>query len=153
MSREGFDAVCRHLKPQLLINGYGPTEAVVTPMLWKVDGAASFNPTDFGGTSRAPLNRPRWRGFLELHARPWPDWDFMLRALVAGSSKASAAAIGGRTITLAGYERIDWRAAWTALEGFEVFLEIENLTNRTHRESVGFESPGIAPRVGIALYR
>jgi non-ribosomal peptide synthetase component F len=43
MSREGFDAVRRHLKPELLINGYGPTEAVVTPMLWKVDGAASFS--------------------------------------------------------------------------------------------------------------
>ncbi len=42
MPREGFDAVRRHLRPRLLINGYGPTEAVVTPMLWKVDALASF---------------------------------------------------------------------------------------------------------------
>jgi amino acid adenylation domain-containing protein/non-ribosomal peptide synthase protein (TIGR01720 family) len=52
MSREGFDAVRRHLKPELLINGYGPTEAVVTPMLWKVDGAASFS------EGYAPIGRP-----------------------------------------------------------------------------------------------
>ena len=52
MPREGFDAVRRHLKPELLINGYGPTEAVVTPMLWKVDGAASFE------EGYAPIGRP-----------------------------------------------------------------------------------------------
>ena len=116
-------------------------------------GALSFNPTDFGGTSRAPLNRPRWRGFAELHARPFAKWDFLLRVLGVGSSKASAAAISGRTITLAGYERIDARAAWTPLPGFDVFFEVENLTNRDHREAVGFESPGIAPRVGVVLSR
>jgi len=116
-------------------------------------GAVSFNPTDFGGTSRAPQNRPRWRGFAELHARPFARWDFLLRVLAVGSSKASAAAIYGRTITLAGYERVDARATWTPIPGLDVFLEIENLTNRTHRDAVGFESPGIAPRAGVALYR
>ena len=52
MSREGFDAVRQHLKPRLLINGYGPTEAVVTPMLWKVDADAVFE------EGYAPIGRP-----------------------------------------------------------------------------------------------
>ena len=52
MPREGFDAVRRHLKPRLLINGYGPTEAVVTPMLWKTDANAAF------GEGYAPIGRP-----------------------------------------------------------------------------------------------
>ncbi|SCX59800.1 non-ribosomal peptide synthetase [Variovorax sp. EL159] len=52
MSRESFDAVRKHLKPQILINGYGPTEAVVTPMLWKVDAAASFS------EGYAPIGQP-----------------------------------------------------------------------------------------------
>lgn len=116
-------------------------------------GAASFNPTDFGGTSRPPLGRPRWRGFLELHARPFPAWDVQLRALAVGSSKASAAAIDGRVVTLAGYERIDLRITHTPWPGLDVFFEIENLSDRTAREAVGFESPGIAPRIGLALYR
>ncbi len=52
MPREGFDAVRRHLKPRLLINGYGPTEAVVTPMLWKTDAEAAF------AEAYAPIGRP-----------------------------------------------------------------------------------------------
>ncbi|MNF24246.1 Linear gramicidin synthase subunit D [compost metagenome] len=32
-----FELVKRALKPQYLTNGYGPTETVVTPLLWKVD--------------------------------------------------------------------------------------------------------------------
>ena len=33
-----FEGVKRVLQPQWLVNGYGPTETVVTPMLWKVPG-------------------------------------------------------------------------------------------------------------------
>ncbi|WP_315718978.1 MULTISPECIES: non-ribosomal peptide synthase/polyketide synthase [unclassified Bradyrhizobium] len=40
MPKAGFDKVKRMLKPQILINGYGPTETVVTPLVWKVDGNA-----------------------------------------------------------------------------------------------------------------
>lgn len=116
-------------------------------------GAVSFNPTDFGGTSQVPLNRPRWRGFAEIRAHPLTDWELGLRVLAVGSSKASAAAIDGRAITLAGYERVDLRVGWTPRPGFDLFFEIENLTDRDHREAVGFESPGIAPRVGLVLSR
>lgn len=121
--------------------------------VFELVAAASFNPTDFGGTSRPPLNRPRWRGFAELHARPFADWDFLVRVLAVGPSKASAAAIGGRIVTLAGYERIDLRATWSPLAELDVYFEIENATNRTRREAVGFESPGIAPRIGLTLHR
>ncbi|MGJ5068406.1 non-ribosomal peptide synthase/polyketide synthase [Bradyrhizobium oligotrophicum] len=38
MPKAGFDKVRRALKPRILINGYGPTETVVTPLVWKVDG-------------------------------------------------------------------------------------------------------------------
>jgi amino acid adenylation domain-containing protein/non-ribosomal peptide synthase protein (TIGR01720 family) len=40
MPKAGFEKVKRTLKPQILINGYGPTETVVTPLVWKVDGNA-----------------------------------------------------------------------------------------------------------------
>ena len=43
MPRAGFDKVKQALKPQILINGYGPTETVVTPLVWKVDGGAECN--------------------------------------------------------------------------------------------------------------
>ncbi|MDA8457079.1 amino acid adenylation domain-containing protein [Acidovorax sp. GBBC 3334] len=69
MSRDGFDAVRRHLRPRLLINGYGPTEAVVTPMLWKVDSLASFS------EAYAPIGRPmpgRKAYVLDAHLQPVP---------------------------------------------------------------------------------
>ena len=74
-----------------------------------------------------------------------------MRVLAVGSSKASAAGIGGRVVTLNGYERVDVRVGWTPREWLSVFFEIENLTNATPREAVGFEAPGIAPRVGMTL--
>lgn len=36
MAEANFELVKRVLKPQYLTNGYGPTETVVTPLLWKV---------------------------------------------------------------------------------------------------------------------
>ena len=35
MPRHGLEWIRRNLSPELLINGYGPTEAVVTPVVWK----------------------------------------------------------------------------------------------------------------------
>jgi amino acid adenylation domain-containing protein len=52
MPQEGFKSVARHLQPQVLINGYGPTEAVVTPMLWKGPRDAVFS------AAYVPIGRP-----------------------------------------------------------------------------------------------
>uniref|UniRef100_UPI003F64EA04 amino acid adenylation domain-containing protein n=1 Tax=Pseudomonas alabamensis TaxID=3064349 RepID=UPI003F64EA04 len=37
VAEANFELVKRALRPQYLTNGYGPTETVVTPLLWKVD--------------------------------------------------------------------------------------------------------------------
>ncbi|WP_353328748.1 amino acid adenylation domain-containing protein, partial [Chitiniphilus shinanonensis] len=52
MPRDGYDAVRAHLRPQRLINGYGPTEAVVTPVLFKADAADAI------ASAYAPIGRP-----------------------------------------------------------------------------------------------
>jgi len=46
-----FDLITAVLKPRFLTNGYGPTETVVTPMLWKVDAQARC------GAAYAPIGR------------------------------------------------------------------------------------------------
>ncbi|SHN31632.1 non-ribosomal peptide synthetase [Rhizobacter sp. OV335] len=53
MPRAGLQAVREHLRPRLLINGYGPTEAVVTPVLWKARGDAAAIDTPY-----VPIGRP-----------------------------------------------------------------------------------------------
>lgn len=114
-------------------------------------GAVTYNPTDFEGTSLSPENRSRWRGFGELVVTPVDHLEMSLRVLAVGSLKASSFATGSRVTTLAGYERVDLRVAYLPEDWLEVFVEIENITDRTHREAVGFESPGIAPRAGVTL--
>ncbi len=52
MPRAGLERVFRALRPQRAINGYGPTETVVTPLVWKGDGSAlPDSPT-------VPIGRP-----------------------------------------------------------------------------------------------
>lgn len=114
-------------------------------------GGLTYNHTDFENNSADPLNRPRWRGFGAIVVEPTDSLEFTLRVLAVGSSKASSFQTNGRVDTLAGYERVDVRAAWTAREWLDLFVEIENLTNETPREAVGFESPGIFPRAGMTL--
>ncbi len=114
-------------------------------------GGLTFNATDFEGTSADPLNRPRWRGFGSVVVAPIESLEVTLRALVVGPSKASSFHTGGRVDTLSGYERVDLRVAWMACDGIDLFVEIENLSNTTPREAVGFESPGITPRAGVTF--
>ncbi|MBB3120918.1 non-ribosomal peptide synthetase [Pseudoduganella violacea] len=52
MPKAGFEQVRRHLRPQRLINGYGPTETVVTPLIWQARGGDSF------ACAYAPIGRP-----------------------------------------------------------------------------------------------
>lgn len=42
MARATFERIGRALRPRILINGYGPTEAVISPMVWKVAPTARF---------------------------------------------------------------------------------------------------------------
>ncbi|UMY16831.1 amino acid adenylation domain-containing protein [Methylobacterium organophilum] len=42
MSQAVFAKVGRALKPRLLINGYGPTECVISPLIWKVAPGTAF---------------------------------------------------------------------------------------------------------------
>ncbi len=114
-------------------------------------GGLTWNTTDFRGISDEPLNRPRWRGFATIALEPTPRLELAIRTLLVGPSKASSYQTGDRVLTLAGYERVDVRVGWMAMDGVELFVEIENLTDATPREAVGFESPGIAPRAGVIL--
>lgn len=43
MSRTTFERIGRALRPRILINGYGPTETVISPLIWKVSPGAAFD--------------------------------------------------------------------------------------------------------------
>ncbi|MER2513276.1 MAG: non-ribosomal peptide synthase/polyketide synthase [Nitrosomonas ureae] len=52
MPKTSYDLIRRTLRPRTLINGYGPTETVVTPLIWKTQASSSFN------CAYAPIGRP-----------------------------------------------------------------------------------------------
>ncbi|MCE7914529.1 MAG: amino acid adenylation domain-containing protein, partial [Nitrosomonas sp. PRO4] len=69
MPKASYDLVCRTLRPRLLINGYGPTETVVTPLIWKTDAGSSFD------CAYAPIGRPvgdRTVYVLDVDMQPVP---------------------------------------------------------------------------------
>ncbi|MCA9505670.1 MAG: TonB-dependent receptor [Spirochaetaceae bacterium] len=117
-----------------------------------VRGGLTWNPTDLRGSPATPPNRSTWRGYAGLAWTPHPLVELDLRALAVGPSKTTSFQTGAAEKTLAGYLRLDLRTTWRVRTGIDLFLEIENLTNRTYREAIGFEAPGIAPRAGAALH-
>ncbi|WP_256376925.1 non-ribosomal peptide synthetase [Nitrosospira multiformis] len=52
MPKASYDLVRKTLRPRILINGYGPTETVVTPLIWKTEASNSFD------CAYAPIGRP-----------------------------------------------------------------------------------------------
>ncbi|MFS8048029.1 amino acid adenylation domain-containing protein [Rhizobium sp. BR 314] len=45
LSQAVFDIITENLKARLLINGYGPTETIMTPMIWKIPAGTRFEGT------------------------------------------------------------------------------------------------------------
>jgi amino acid adenylation domain-containing protein len=69
MPRASYDRVRHTLRPRFMLNGYGPTETVVTPLLWKVDAGHDI------ATAYAPIGRPvgdRSAWVLDEALRPVP---------------------------------------------------------------------------------
>jgi amino acid adenylation domain-containing protein/non-ribosomal peptide synthase protein (TIGR01720 family) len=70
MPKAPYDAIRRHLRPRALINGYGPTETVVTPLIWKAGGDETFD------GAYAPIGRPvgeRAAYILDDEMQPTPE--------------------------------------------------------------------------------
>jgi len=90
-----FERVKHTLKPQYLVNGYGPTETVVTPLLWKIaaDGHCE--------AMYAPIGRRV--GTRSLHVL-----DMDLNPLPVGM--VGELYIGGRGVAR-GYHRHPWQTA------------------------------------------
>ncbi|MQA18412.1 non-ribosomal peptide synthetase [Rugamonas rivuli] len=69
MPRATFEQLKRALSPECLINGYGPTETVISPLAWKTTASASFD------GAFAPIGRavgPRRAYVLDADLNPVP---------------------------------------------------------------------------------
>ncbi|MEP6605126.1 MAG: amino acid adenylation domain-containing protein, partial [Nitrosospira sp.] len=69
MPKASYDLIRQTLRPRILINGYGPTETVVTPLIWKTEAGNSFD------CAYAPIGRPvgeRTAYVLDVDMQPVP---------------------------------------------------------------------------------
>ncbi|MET0794459.1 MAG: amino acid adenylation domain-containing protein, partial [Polyangiaceae bacterium] len=69
MPKATYDKVRDVLRPRTLINGYGPTETVVTPLIWKSEASQTFD------CAYAPIGRPvgaRTAYVLDIDLQPVP---------------------------------------------------------------------------------
>ncbi|MDQ3187077.1 MAG: AMP-binding protein, partial [Pseudomonadota bacterium] len=67
MPKASYDLIRQTLRPRILINGYGPTETVVTPLIWKTEASNSFD------CAYAPIGRPvgeRTAYVLDVNMQP-----------------------------------------------------------------------------------
>ncbi|WP_409281891.1 AMP-binding protein, partial [Pseudomonas defluvii] len=69
VSRETFDLLRRGLKAPRIINGYGPTETIVTPTLWRADGDVPCE-TPYAPIGRAVGNRTLYVLDADLNLLP-----------------------------------------------------------------------------------
>ena len=146
-----FDGVSLVNRSRLISRGIEAEVSWEATEWLSLRAGGTWNYTDFEGSADAPRSRPRLRGFAELIGRPSDDLTLTLRVLGVSSIKSASLVTGFAQTTLNGYERLDVRAAWTPCDALELFVEVENLTNATPREAIGFESPGIFPRAGLVL--
>ncbi|MFM0393223.1 amino acid adenylation domain-containing protein [Paraburkholderia phytofirmans] len=58
MSQDSFDEIRRVFRSVRLVNGYGPTEAVISPMLWPVDPGMTPALEDGNGFASLPIGWP-----------------------------------------------------------------------------------------------
>ncbi|WP_338744881.1 amino acid adenylation domain-containing protein [Pseudomonas putida] len=117
-----FEQVKRSLRPQWLTNGYGPTETVVTPLLWKVSREQACEAV------YAPIGErvgERTLYVLDQHLNPLPDG-------VAGELY-----IGGEGVARGYYQRPSLTAERFVADPFSQGLRLYRTGDRVRRRADG----------------
>ena len=116
--------------------------------VWRVRGEATYvqiDPKDSG----IPLRqRSKWRGSLELVARPMPEWTLSATFLAVGQT-FDTTVINPPELYLGGYLRLDFNAEWQPNTRLRVNLAVDNVGNHRIEEAYGFLAAGITPRAGF----
>jgi outer membrane cobalamin receptor len=103
-------------------------------------------------TNERLRDRPRWRGGVALDWRPVAEVSLRVEALFVGDVLDASVPTGrGTLVTLDGYQRVDLALRWSPRPWLEVHFAVDNLLDAEYREAVGYPTPGVRPRAGLAL--
>ena len=122
----------------------------ITPVPWfSAYGFLTYLSTDIEGTSDPLRNRPEWSGGMIFTAEPTSLWT--IRTQIRAVGKRFDIQIPTTQDEVAGYVTINLAVTYRPTTSWRLFGVIENLTNATYENFVGFPEPGISPRFGIEL--
>ncbi|MEO8017124.1 MAG: TonB-dependent receptor [Pseudomonadota bacterium] len=114
---------------------------------WALDASVTNAKSRIASTGGELRNRPDWRAGFGAHWSPVTAFDFSATATYVGTSFDSSIATGD--VDLPAYTVIDVSAVWQVSPRFQTYLAIDNLTDQQYEQFVGFETRGIAPRLGV----
>ncbi|MBT5572589.1 MAG: TonB-dependent receptor [Alphaproteobacteria bacterium] len=112
-------------------------------------GHVTFVDTDIRDDQDELRNRPKWRGGADLRWTGIKDVTLSGRALYVGRILDSSIPTGDRA--LSDHTRFDVAAGWRFAPGWELGLAVDNIFDNRYEEAVGFQAPGILPRMSLKV--
>jgi vitamin B12 transporter len=109
----------------------------------------SFVDTDIRDTNEELRNRPKWQAGAYATWYASDDLSLNAKLLYVGSALDSSIPTGDRKLDE--YVRVDVAVNWAVTPGLDVAGAIDNLFDESYEEAVGFEAPGITPRVSVRM--
>lgn len=125
-------------------------ELNVTANPWptaSIQGWFTFLDARIAGTSAPLRNRPKASGGFALRIRPTPA--LTIRSQLQAVGTRFDLQIPTTQTKLPGYYRIDLAATYTLNDTWKIFGAVDNLTNVTYEDFLGFSAPGTWVRVGV----
>ncbi len=113
------------------------------------NGHLTYSDTNIKGTHEKMLNRPKWRGGINVQYQPESRLNLNLNILYVGKIYDSSIPTGD--VVLDNYYRTDIAAVWAPVHHLELGFAIDNLFDVYYEDTIGFQAPGIRPRFSVRL--
>lgn len=112
-----------------------------------VQGWFTYMDARISGTSAPLRNRPKASGGFAIRMKVAPAW--AIRSQLQAVGKRFDLQIPTTQTRLPGYYRIDLATTYALHDGWNIFGAVDNLTNVTYEDFLGFSAPGTWVRFGV----
>ena len=114
---------------------------------FSVKGFVTYLDSKIQGTSDSLRNRPKWSGGIILLAEPSASWTFRTQIRAVGTRIDLQ--IPTQENQVGGYIKADLAISYRPTTTWRIFGILENVTNATYEEFLGFPAPPITFKFGL----
>jgi vitamin B12 transporter len=123
-------------------------DVTLVPDVLHARGGYTYTDARNTQTNTQLLRVPYNQGYLSVAYTPLPNIEIEPRLLLVGA-RQDGNFIGGGTVTLAGYARLDLYAKYKINDNFTAFVRFENLTNADYEEVYNYGTAGRSVYAGL----